>query len=61
MTRGVAVSHQDRESGYWAADSMNKQYEADSMPSRFMQDAATAFAALGLLGPPSNDHRSSGF
>jgi len=43
-------SHQDRQFGYWAAESMNKRYETDSMPVRFMQDAATAFATLGLLG-----------
>ncbi len=42
-------SHQDRESGYWAAESMNKQYEPGSMPVRFMRDAATSFAALALL------------
>ncbi len=47
--RGWLKSHQDRQSGSWAADSMNKQYEPDSMPLRFMQDAATAFATLGLL------------
>jgi hypothetical protein len=29
---------------------MNKKYEAGSMQSKFMQDAATAFAALALLG-----------
>lgn len=28
---------------------MNKPYEADSMPLRFMQDAATSFAAMALL------------
>ena len=42
-------SHQDREVGYWAADSMNKRYEADSMQIRFMQDAATAYATLALV------------
>jgi hypothetical protein len=42
-------SHQDRESGYWAADSMNKRYEADSMQVRFMRDAATGFATLALI------------
>ena len=42
-------SHQDRESGSWAADSMNKVYEPDSIPLRFMRDAATAFASLALL------------
>jgi squalene-hopene/tetraprenyl-beta-curcumene cyclase len=42
-------SHQDRESGAWPAKSMNKQYPPDSMPVRFLQDAATAFAALALV------------
>jgi squalene-hopene/tetraprenyl-beta-curcumene cyclase len=46
-------SRQDPESGSWAADSMNKRYEPDSMPARFMRDAATAFAALALLDPES--------
>jgi len=45
-------SHQDREFGYWPADSMNKVYEPDSMPVRFMRDAATAFASLALLDTP---------
>jgi squalene-hopene/tetraprenyl-beta-curcumene cyclase len=42
-------SHQDRQSGSWAADSMNKRYPPDSMEKRFMQDGATAFATLALL------------
>jgi hypothetical protein len=42
-------AHQDRQFGFWAAGSLNKRYEPDSMQSRFMQDAATAFAALALL------------
>ena len=42
-------AHQDRESGYWAADSMNKRYEPDSMQVRFMRDAATGFATLALI------------
>jgi squalene-hopene/tetraprenyl-beta-curcumene cyclase len=41
-------SHQDPQ-GFWAADSMNKYYPADSMQIRFMRDAATGFAALALL------------
>ena len=40
--------HQN-EQGYWAATSMNKEYPADSMMVKFMQDAATGFAALALL------------
>jgi len=42
-------SHQNRQFGYWTAESMNKPYEPDSMPVRFMQDAATSFAAMALL------------
>jgi hypothetical protein len=42
-------SHQDQQSGYWAAESMNKTYAPDSMQIRFMRDAATGFAALALL------------
>jgi squalene-hopene/tetraprenyl-beta-curcumene cyclase len=42
-------SHQDREGGYWNADSMNKQYKPDSMEIQFMRDAATGFAAKALL------------
>ena len=40
---------QDRQSGAWAADSMNKVYEPGSIQVKFMQDAATAFAALALV------------
>jgi len=43
-------SHQDPKLGVWAAESMNKPHKADSMPARFMQDAATGYAALALLG-----------
>ena len=42
-------SHQDREGGYWSAESMNKEYPAGSMELRFMSDAATGFATLALL------------
>jgi len=41
-------SHQDRQAGWWAGGSMNKDYPAGSMPAQFMRDAATAFAALAL-------------
>jgi hypothetical protein len=41
-------SRQDRTSGSWAADSMNKHFEAGSMQIDFMRDAATAFATLEL-------------
>ena len=43
------ASHQDRQFGYWTADSMNKRYPDDSMQVRFLQDAATGFATLALL------------
>ena len=42
-------AHQDQQTGDWAADSMNKRREPDSMPARFMRDAATGFATLALL------------
>ena len=42
-------SHQDPSTGAWAAVSMNKRYPDGSMESRFMQDAATAFASLALI------------
>jgi hypothetical protein len=43
-------SQQDSKTGSWAADSMNHDHE-DPMTSRFMQDAATAFAVLALVEP----------
>ena len=59
---GVAPSHpglakalgwlrmrQDPATGAWPAVSMNKRYPEGSMPSLFMQDAATAFAAMTLI------------
>jgi len=42
--------HQDPATGAWKAGSMNKEYEPGSMPALFLQDAATAYAALALLG-----------
>lgn len=42
-------SHQDPSTGAWPAVSMNKRYQDGSMPSLFMQDAATALAAAALL------------
>jgi squalene cyclase len=42
-------THQNREYGFWASESMNKEYPADSMMVKFMQDAATGFAVLALL------------
>ena len=46
--------HQDRTTGSWNVQSMNKRYEADSMQSNFMRDAATAFASLALIEPNSS-------
>ena len=42
-------SHQNQEYGFWTSSSMNKEYPADSMMVKFMQDAATGFAAMALL------------
>jgi squalene-hopene/tetraprenyl-beta-curcumene cyclase len=42
--------HQDASEGFWDAVSMNKKYEAGSMPEQFMRDAATAYAVLALAG-----------
>jgi squalene-hopene/tetraprenyl-beta-curcumene cyclase len=42
-------SHQDAATGAWPAVSMNKRYPDGSMMSLFMQDAATAFAAIVLV------------
>ena len=41
-------AHQDKD-GSWDAQSMNKKYDAGSMPLEFMRDAATSFASLALL------------
>jgi squalene-hopene/tetraprenyl-beta-curcumene cyclase len=42
-------SHQDPVTGAWVAISMNKRRPPGSMEGLFMQDAATAFAALALI------------
>jgi len=42
-------SHQDKQSGFWPAGSMNKQFEPESMQIRFMQEAATGYASAALL------------
>jgi hypothetical protein len=51
LARAIAWlnTHQDADTGAWAAVSMNKAYPAGSMESMFMQDAATAFASLALI------------
>jgi squalene-hopene/tetraprenyl-beta-curcumene cyclase len=41
-------SHQDRTTGAWPAVSLNKTYAAGSMEEKFLQDAATGFAAAAL-------------
>jgi squalene-hopene/tetraprenyl-beta-curcumene cyclase len=41
-------AHQDSQTGAWPAVSMNKKYPAGSMEEKFLQDAATAFAAAAL-------------
>jgi squalene-hopene/tetraprenyl-beta-curcumene cyclase len=43
-------ARQDRGTGAWAADSMNKVYKSGSIPEGFMRDAATAFAVMVLAG-----------
>jgi len=50
ITKAVAwlASHQDQQTGFWVAESMNKKYDAGSMPEGFMRDAATAFAVMAL-------------
>lgn len=42
-------SKQDPRTGAWSASSMNKRYPAGSMEEHFLQDAATAFAAMALI------------
>jgi hypothetical protein len=41
--------HQDPQGGYWAAESMNHQHEAGTLPEKFMSDAATGYAVAALL------------
>jgi hypothetical protein len=51
LTKALAwlEAHQDSKTGAWPATSMNKRYPEGSMESRFLQDAATAFASLALI------------
>ncbi len=51
---GWLKSHQDPQTGAWAADSMNHQHEPGSMPALFMTDAATGFATMALLAGEHN-------
>lgn len=53
---GWLSSHQDAESGSWAASSMNKVFEPGSMQVDFMRDAATAFASLALAEASQPPH-----
>ena len=43
-------ANQDPTTGSWPGESMNKQYEPESIPLLFMRDAATSFAVMALLG-----------
>jgi hypothetical protein len=43
------AKHQDPETGSWRSPSMSKEYPRDSMPAKFMSDAATGFAAAALI------------
>lgn len=51
VPRAVAwlKAHQNPYTGAWPAVSMNKRYPPGSMEEKFLQDAATAFAALALI------------
>lgn len=51
LARGLTWlrTHQDPESGRWAAESMNHPHDAGSMPALFMSDAATGYATAALL------------
>jgi hypothetical protein len=59
FTKAVAWlrSRQDPQTGAWPAVSMNKKYPDGSMPSLFMQDAATAFASMVLVEADAGPRR----
>lgn len=44
------IEHQDPVTGAWPASSVNRDRDPDSDRGRFMSDAATAYAAMALLG-----------
>jgi len=46
---GWLKTHQDSQTGFWAAESMNHKHDAGSMPEKFMSDAATGYATAALL------------
>ncbi len=43
-------AHQDRQGGFWAAESMNHKHDPGTIPAKFMSDAATGYAVAALLG-----------
>jgi hypothetical protein len=49
LRRAWLAARQDPTTGAWPDVSMNKRRPAGSMEAQFMQDAATAFAAMALL------------
>ena len=50
------AQHQDPATGAWNSVSMNKVHPKGSMPSKFMTDAATGYAAAVLIGCAQNHH-----
>jgi squalene-hopene/tetraprenyl-beta-curcumene cyclase len=56
LARAIAWlrTRQNPECGCWQSVSMNEQYEAGSIPVKFMTDAATSYAVLVLLGSQKN-------
>jgi squalene-hopene/tetraprenyl-beta-curcumene cyclase len=52
LARAIAWlrTRQNPECGCWESVSMNEKYEPDSIPVKFMSDAATSYAVLVLLG-----------
>src|SRR5258708_6390159 len=53
-------THQDRDRGYWAAESMNHKHEAGTVPEKFMSDAATGYAIAALLAPGDDSVQRAG-